>query len=158
MTSVLPGAVVIARIRRLIYVAVVAGVVYSLLSTGSRGGCAGGVTGDGGFLDSYGNPSDIAPTCVSLALGPSPLILIVLVATVLVSLGRVLRRAEDEASALRILDRAALTIIVVAAVSGVVVLIAFSLMPLDGFDGSGTLIWPYPFGIVHLQTSPLTTS
>ncbi len=154
----LPGAVVIARIRRLIYVAVLAGVAYSILARGSKAGCPGGISADGGFLDANGDPSDIAPTCVSLTLSPNPIILIVLVGIVIGALTRVLRWADDDASALRILDRAAAALVLVAAASGVIALVAFGLNPLYGLDGSGTYIWPFPFGAVDLDMTPMAPS
>jgi hypothetical protein len=156
--SMLPGAAVIARIRRLISVAVGAGAVYSIFTSGSRGGCAGGISGDGGFIDANGDPTSIAPTCVTMALRPSPIILIALVGIIVWALGRVLRRAEGEASALRMIDHAALAITALAVASLVIAHVWFTLIPLDGIDGSGTYIWPFPFATVELQTSPMVGS
>lgn len=154
----LPGAAVIARIRRLVYVAIVATVLYSLFVGASKGGCAGGVAADGGFVDSNGKPSPIPPECVTLTLQPSPVMLIILAGIVLWALGRVLRRAESEASAVRIVDRASLAIIMVAGCSVLIAQIWFNLIPLHGIGGTGLYIWPFPFGSVDYQTSPIPNS
>jgi hypothetical protein len=154
----LPGAAVIARIRRLISVTVVAGVLYCVFLGASKGGCAGGITGDGGFLDANGDLTDLAPSCVSMSLRPSPLMLLVLAGMVLFALRRVLRRAGDEASAIRILDRTALAVLLVAAVSVVIAQVWFGLIPMYGIGDSGTYIWPFPFATVDFVTSPMTPS
>ena len=153
--SLLPGAVIIARIRRLLVASIVAGILYSTITHASKSGCPGGVDANGNFIDASGNPTDIPPECVSLTLGPSPVILILMGVIVLWALGRVLRRAESEAAALRILDRAALAVGILAAVSVVVAQVWFALIPLGGIDGSGSYIWPFPFGVVDMQTMPM---
>lgn len=154
--SMLPGATIIARIRRLLWVSIVAGVVYSSLVRASKSGCPGGVDGSGGYLDANGNPTQIPPECVSLTLGPSPLVVLFIGMAVIWSLGRVLRRAGDEPVALRILDRSAVAIILIVATSVVVAQIWFALIPLYGINGSGTYVWPFPFGSVDMQTMPMT--
>lgn len=155
-TALLPGSVVIARIRRLLYVALAAGVLYSMFVSASKSGCPGGITDTGAFIDANGQPTDIAPVCVNMTLRPSPLVLIAIAAIVLWAIDRVLRRADTEASAVRILDRAALAIMIAAAVSVVIAQVWFALTPLYGLDGAGTYLWPFPFGSVDLQTSPMS--
>ncbi|KAA9147243.1 hypothetical protein F6B41_15405 [Microbacterium lushaniae] len=83
---------------------------------------------------------------------------IIFTGMVLFALRRVLRRADDEASAIRIIDRTAVAVIVVAVVSVVIAQVWFSLIPLYGIDDSGTYIWPFPFATVDLVTSPMTPS
>jgi hypothetical protein len=156
--SLLPGAVVIARIRRLVFVWIAASVLYSLSVVASKSGCAGGVTEDGGFVDANGNSSLLPPECVSLTLGPSPLMLILIGGIVLWALGRVLRSADGEASAVRIVDRASVAIIIVGAGSVVIAQVWFTLIPLYGIGGTGTYFWPFPFGSVDIQTPPMPTS
>lgn len=152
----LPGARIVARIRRLLWVSIVAGVVYSSFVRASKSGCPGGVDASGGYLDANGNPTQIPPECVSLTLGPSPLVFLFIGVAAIWSLGRVLRRADDEAAALRILDHTAVAIMVVAGVSVLVAQIWFAFIPLYGINHSGTYIWPFPFGSVDIQTMPMT--
>ena len=154
-TSLLPGAAVIARIRRLLYVTIATGVLYSTFTIGMKAGCPGGVDANGGFIDANGNPTDFPPDCVTLNLGPSPIILILIAGVVLWALGRVLHRADSEASAMRILDRAAIAVIIIAAVSLLIAHVWFALIPLYGVDDTGTYYWPFPFGSVNMQTSPM---
>ncbi|TFV84409.1 hypothetical protein E4V99_04935 [Microbacterium sp. dk485] len=70
------------------------------------------------------------------------------------ALTRVLRRAADEPSALRILNRAAVAIPALAVTAIVVANVWFSVIPLFGIDDSGTYIWPFPFGSVDFQVEP----
>ncbi|GAA1923630.1 hypothetical protein GCM10009775_14990 [Microbacterium aoyamense] len=152
----LPGAPIIARIRRLIWTAIGSALVYSTFISASKGGCPGGVDADGGFVDANGVATEIAPMCTSLTMRPSWIVLVALAAIVLGVLGRVLRRAEDETAALRMLDRAALAIMVIAGASIVIAQVWFAMIPLDGFGGTGTYVYPFPFGAVELDTYPMT--
>lgn len=156
--SLLPGGVIIARIRQLVSAAIAAGVLYSVFTSAGKSGCLGGVTGSGGFLDANGTPTDVVPDCVNLALRPSPLLLLLLAVIVLMALGRVLRRAESEASALRVLDRATVIVIALAAASVLIAQVWFALIPLSGIGGEGTYIWPFPFGSVDFQRSPMVAA
>lgn len=94
--------------------------------------------------------------CVAMSLGPSPLMFIALVVAIIWALSRVLSRADSEEAAIRILDRTAAGIMIVAAASIVVAQVWFALIPLDGINGSGSYLWPFPFGSVDLQIEPMT--
>lgn len=153
--SPLPGAAVVARIWRLVAVTTIAGLMYSIFLGASKAGCGGGFTAGGGYVDANGDPTEMAPQCVSLSLHPSPVVMLVLAAIVLWALRRVVRRATDEASAIHILDRAALVAVVVAGASVVIAQVWFAAIPVYGIDGSGTYIWPFPFGSVDFESSPM---
>ncbi|MDE0546138.1 hypothetical protein [Microbacterium sp. C7(2022)] len=156
--AALPGAAVIARIRRLLIVAVTAVAGYAMFMTASKGYCPGGITGDGRFLDAAGNPTDLAPSCISMTLQPSGLVYLALAAIVIGALTRVLNRAGDESSAVRILDRAAAIVAIVAVASVIISQVWFSLIPITSWDGTGTFVYPFPFGSVEMTTSPMTGS
>lgn len=153
----LPGAAIVARIRRLIVVAVFAAVAYSAFMSASKGYCPGGVTADGSFTDAIGNVVDIAPTCINLTLRPSGLIYLAIVAIVIGALTMVLRRASDQASAMKYLDRAAAGIAILVVLSVIVSQVWFGLIPITDWDGAGTFFYPFPFGSVDLVTTPMNS-
>ncbi|WP_288874293.1 hypothetical protein [uncultured Microbacterium sp.] len=155
--SGLPGVQVIAEIRRLLIVAVVAALVYPTLMVASRGYCPGGIDGSGGFIDASGQPVDEAPLCVQLTLGPGPLVYVGLAAIVLLALGRVMK-ASDQHGALKDLNRAAIEVGALVVVAIVVSHVWFFLIPMEGFaSGSWTVFSPFPFGNIDVTTTPLTT-
>lgn len=96
--------------------------------------------------------------CVDLALRPSPLVLLALVAIVILAVSRVIRAGGDEARAVRTLNRAAVAVAVAVVAAGSVLIaqVWFALIPLGGIDG--TYFWPFPFGLVEMTTTPLTGS
>lgn len=139
--AMLAGAPIIARIRRLIIVALVAGAAYAMLATAQRWQCIGGSAAG-------------AETCTSMQIGPSPVILFAIATIVVVSLGRVLRRAVDEPSAVRIIDRAAIAIAIAAAACGVIAQVWFWALPAPDPSGPFTLVFPFPFASGSLTTTP----
>ncbi|WP_291055377.1 hypothetical protein [Herbiconiux sp.] len=155
-----PGAAVIARIRRMVIAAVVAGLIYSFLTVASKGICVGGVDGSGGFIDSSGNPTDAAPSCLILTLGPNPLMLVLFAAIVVLALTRVLNRAQSEKDAVRIIDRSVVAVAVLAALGIVISQIWFGLIPTWDWTptGSYSFVYPFPFGSVELSITPMTTT
>ncbi|OJW00661.1 MAG: hypothetical protein BGO47_02365 [Microbacterium sp. 67-17] len=92
--SVLPGVEIVAAIRRVATVAALALLAYMTFTRGSAGTCVGGVGADGGYIDANGDPTDVAPQCISLALEPSPVVIIAVVLTFIVALTLVIRRAQ----------------------------------------------------------------
>lgn len=156
--SLLPGAAVVARIRRLVVAALIAGVGYATFAAASRAYCPGGFSADGGFVDAAGDPTDVAPQCISVTLRPSPLVLIAIAVIVVWALHAVLRRAADEASALRILDRATLIVAIVAVASLVISQVWFALIPITEWFDTGVLVFPFPFGLVDMVVGPMTAS
>lgn len=151
----LAGHAVIARIRRLLSVALIAGVAYATFTVASHGGCAGGIDGSGGFVDAAGHPTDAAPMCVQLTLKPSPLMYIAIAAIVLLAIGRVLKAAQ-ESTAVRTLDRAAAGIGVLTVVAIVVSQVWFQQIPLHELtSGSWSVFSPFPFGFIDVTTEPM---
>lgn len=152
----LPEAPIIARVRRLAIVAATSALAYSIFTTAGKSYCAGGIDADGSFTDAAGRATEDPPSCMNLVLAPSGLIYFAIVMIVIGALTRALR-ASDHAEAIRLIDRAAATIWVVAAASVIVSQVWFALIPLDDYR-EGVLVYPFPFGSVELTITPLRTS
>lgn len=152
----LPGAVVIAGIRRLLIWALVVGVLYSVFMSASKGICPGGIDAGGGFIDSEGRSVEQAPLCVSLALRPSAFVYVGLAVIVLIALGRV-AKAADERAALRTLERAIRGAGLLVAIALVVSHVWFQLIPLEQFSSeSWSVFSPFPLGVIDVVTEPMT--
>ena len=152
----LPGVEIIARIRRLLVVGLVAAAGYSMCTTAGAGYCPGGVDADGGFIDAAGNATDTAPMCITLTLRPSGLVFLAIAAIAFGAITLVLRRAVDVPSALRYLDRAAAAIVIITVASVVISQIWFALIPITEWDGTGAFFYPFPFGSVDMDTQPIS--
>jgi hypothetical protein len=156
-STALPGTVVMQRMRKLLILALVSSLVYSMFVGASWGRCPGGSDGSGGFVDGSGNPTDVAPSCISLSLGPNPLIYVVIALIVIGALTSALKKARTEADALRYLDSAAAVISVLIVVCIVVSQIWFWNLPVDEWDGGpANFIYPFPFGSVTTVITPQT--
>lgn len=160
MLSMLPGVEIVARIRRIATTGALALVGYATFTRGSAGVCAGRETADGGYLDAAGNPTDTAPQCLSLTLGPSPAVIIAVVLTFFIALTLVMRRAQSIPAAVRILDRAAIVMVAIAAVSLVVSLVWFGLIVISDWtpDRGYAFFYPFPFGSVEMSVTPMSAS
>jgi hypothetical protein len=76
---------------------------------------------------------------------------------VLLSITRVIK-VDAEADALRILDRAAIAIVVLVAVGIVVSQVWFRLVPIEEFTSeSFTIFSPFPFGNIAASVAPMST-
>lgn len=150
-----PGAAVLLRVRRLVLVAVVGALVSSSFMVATKMRCPGGVDASGGFIDANGDPTDIAPTCTTLSLRPSIVLYLGMALLVVWVLGRVARRTGDEASAIRLIDRTTIAIGAIALASIVIAQVWFALIPIDGIDGSGTYLWPFPFASGEIVVEPM---
>ncbi len=156
LAATVPGAVLIARIRRLLVVSMLGAVAYAMFMGGGKSYCAGGISGAGGFIDGAGQPTTDAPMCIQLALGPSPLVYLAIALIVLLALGRVLR-AGSESAALRTLDRAASGVLALVAVALVVSHVWFAVIPVADIDPrSFTIFSPFPLGSIEVTTAPMT--
>ncbi|WP_124291650.1 hypothetical protein [Microbacterium sp. ABRD28] len=154
----LAGRELVVQIRRLLVVTLVACVIYPGFTRASSASCLGGFGAEGGFIDGNGQPTDIVPQCLSLQMGPGPFVFAAIAAIVLVTLGRVIRVADDLESATRMLRRAALAIMIVAGLSVVIAQVWFALLPVRDWDpASGYFfLFPFPFASVDLTITPLT--
>ena len=152
----LPGLPTIAGVRRLLVWVLGAGILYSFFTTASKGTCTGGFTGDGGFVDGAGNLTDTAPACVNLTLQPSGLVYAALGFVVLLTLSTVLRKADTELAAMRLLDRAVIVVAGIAVVSVLVSQVWFWFIPLPDGNEIGTLLYPWPFATIDVVTTPMT--
>jgi len=153
----LPLRPVVARIRRLVVLAMLAALGYTAFTVSSKSSCSGGVNADGTFVDAAGNVTELAPSCISLALQPSVFIYIGFFAIVIGALTFVLRRASDVPAGLRYLDRAAVTIVILAVASVAISQIWFAMIPINDWNGAGTFLYPFPFGSVDLTITPIPT-
>ena len=153
--STLPGASILRRTRCILFSALGAAFAYSVLSVASKGGCPGGITSDGGFVDAEGRATEIAPMCVNVTLQPSAIVFSAIALIVLVAITRVLRKAESEAAALRMLDRAAVLLVAVTAVWLVITQVSFWMIPLEQWDGGQFFPIPFTFGNVEVDISPM---
>lgn len=152
----LPGAVVIAGIRKMLIWTVVAGVVYSVFMSGSKGICPGGIDANGGFIDADGRSVEQAPLCVSLSLHPSVFVYVGIALIVLFALGRV-TKAVDARAALRTMERAIQGAGLLVAIALVVSHVWFQLTPLEQFSSdSWTYFSPFPLGVIDVSTDPMT--
>jgi hypothetical protein len=151
------GVPVVADIRRLIVIALVAAVVYSIALTASRGYCTGSMTNDGAFVDDVGRDIGTVPLCLNMTLSPSPVVYAALVIVVLVALGRIVSRAADLADAARILNRAGMVIGALVTAAVVIAHLWFWLLPFGGWQAGGGLSFLSPIlvGIVEVESSPL---
>jgi len=151
-----PATSVLRRTRRLIITTLVAAVVYGGLCVASRSYCPGGIRADGSFIGADGNPTDRAPSCISLTLQPNPLIFVALVVIVLWAITRVIRSGGNEAAAARYLNRAGVIVAVTAAGCVVVSVVWFGLIPITDWNGgNANYLFPFPFGSVSLDIRPL---
>ncbi|BDZ65410.1 hypothetical protein [Agromyces mangrovi Wang et al. 2018] len=146
--STLPGAAVLRRTRRLLITGLVTALAYSVLSSASKGYCAD----PAGPADNGGQATDAAVNCVTLSLQPSGIAYLAIAVIVLFAIGRVLRRATDEASAIRILDHAALVMIGVVAAWLIVTHVSFWTIPFE-FDGGVPTLPGFTFGNIRVDLS-----
>lgn len=140
----------------MIVVAAFAAFAYYVLMTSSKGFCAGGVAGDGRFIDSAGNVIASAPPCIQLTLRPSGVIFIAIVAIVIGALTLVLRRARSESDAIKYLNRATAAIGILVAASILISHVWFWTIPITEWSGSGVILFPFPFGSVDVVISTMS--
>ncbi|MGI9822870.1 hypothetical protein [Agromyces sp. Marseille-Q5079] len=153
--ATLPGAAVIRRIRRLVTWAIGTAIVYGTVSVASKGGCPGGIAADGGYLDANGRATDVVPQCVSMTMRPSGVVFLIIGVIVIWALTRVLRRASGTADAIRILDRATIAVVVIAAAWTVLAFVSFLSAPIDQWDGSEPFSSGFIFGSVEIVRTPM---
>ncbi|SDY54455.1 hypothetical protein SAMN05216554_0656 [Herbiconiux ginsengi] len=132
-------------------------VAYSIGTTASKGLCAGGGTVYGGFVDSDGQPTDAVPQCTHLTMSPSWVVYLALVVILVVALTRAARRAGTQAAAVRMPQRAALAVALVAACSSALSLLCFFALPVDGTSGAVSSWLPFPFATVTFEQVPIAT-
>ncbi|MEV8252479.1 hypothetical protein AB0O95_00790 [Rhodoglobus sp. NPDC076762] len=154
-TGLFEAKEIVARIQRLIITAALAAFGYGTFLVASKGICAGGFNGDGDFIDADGSVTESVPQCISLTLGPSGVIYIAIAVIAILAIRAVQRRASTVAEALRYLDRAAAAIVILVVASLVISYVWFSLIPITDWNGSGTFFFPFPFGAVEVDISPM---
>jgi hypothetical protein len=111
------------------------------------------VTGSG-FLDADGQPTDTAPTCGSVTLSASPLVYVAIGLIVVLSLTRILGRADTIDAALRIINNARMVIVVLTLVTFVVGYSAIMTVRVDDWS-SYSLLYPFPFATFDIATYPM---
>lgn len=151
---------IVAHIRRLLIVALVSGIAYALLLRASKGYCPGGFDADGGFIDAAGKATTSSPMCVTLTLGPSPIVYAAIAFIVIFAINKVLKKAPDVEAAVQILGRATAVIGILIAVSILIAQVWFALIPVTEWSSTGSyaFYYPFPFGSVDLAIAPMTAS
>lgn len=152
--GLLPGAAIVVGIRSLLIWAVVAAVLLSSFVRGSMSGCSGGLDGSGGFIDSAGDPTHTVPRCGSVTMSASPLVYTAIALIVLLSLTRILRRADTVDAALRIVNNARMGIVVLTLVTFVVGYVAIMTVQVDDWSNY-SLLSPFPFVSYEISTRPM---
>lgn len=157
VTAPLAGLALVAKIRGLLIVSVIAGLVSPMFMAATTSYCPGGIDGSGGFIDAAGQSVDEAPRCIDMALKPSPLLYVAIGLIVLIAINRVMK-AADEASALRTLGRASMTVGVLVVVAIMISQVWFQTIPIEQFStGSWSVLSPFPFGLIDVTDSPMST-
>lgn len=98
-------------IDRVVVTGIVTAILYSALSTGSAGFCAGGYD-ENGFVDAAGATTTVRPLCLTVNFHPQTGVLLLVAAIVIVT-AFVLGRSSQVARARRITTIAALAIVVI---------------------------------------------
>jgi hypothetical protein len=142
----LRGRALLVEVRQLLINCLVVGVLYSLFTTGSRGGTT--------VTSAPGQPAYE----VNLTLHPSPIIYVAIAAACFYSIHRVLTHVTDEAAAIGVFRRASLVVVLIAACSVVIADVWFFASPLAGWPSPGTWIAPFPFGSQDVSTKMMTRS
>ncbi|RXZ47080.1 hypothetical protein [Agromyces binzhouensis] len=154
--SPLPGAAVLWRVQRLLGWAIGAAFAYSLIGGASKATCAGGVTGDGGYLDGAGRATDAAPLCLTVTLEPSGFAYAVIAVIVFATTTGVVRRAVDPSDAIRRLDRAVVGIVVFVLAWTLITQASFAGISLESWDGAGPFFLEgIRFGNIVTDVSPM---
>lgn len=155
-TTLLPGAEILMRLRRLIIVGILSAIGSWFLIGGSKGGCPGGIDAYGGYLDAAGQPTLDQPMCSSLTLRPNGLMPVLVAIAVIWVIGRIVRAAADEADAIRMIDRTAAVLAIVAAAGIIISYVWFALTPLPDPGASYSVFSPFPFATIEVDISPMT--
>ncbi len=150
----LPGAAIIVGIRSLLIWAIVAAAMLATFLRGSMSGCPGGIDASGGFIDAAGEPTDTAPLCGSITMSASPLVYTAIALIVVLSLTRILRRADTVDDALRITRNAQMAILVLTIVAFVVGYVAIMTVHIDDWSNY-SLLYPFPFVTYDISTHPM---
>ncbi|MBM7503704.1 hypothetical protein ACFPER_09480 [Agromyces aurantiacus] len=154
--SALPGADVLWRVRRLLGWALGLCLAYSVLGGAGTSRCPGGFTGDGGYLDASGRPTDVAPECVTVTLEPAGFAYAVIAIVVFVTITRVVRHSVDQADAIRRLDRAVVGIVAFVIIWLAVTHASFASISLDAWDGTEPFFLEGThFGTIVVDVSPM---
>ncbi len=135
-SSTLPGVVLVERIRRLVLLSVILAVGYGMFVRGQKQWRLG-AAGDW-----------------QLEMRPSPLIFAAAIVIVLVALRRVVRIAETDDDARRILGRAAYGIVALFVIGAVVSFTWFALVQAPDGSNPYTTFFPFPFATGALTTTP----
>jgi glucan phosphoethanolaminetransferase (alkaline phosphatase superfamily) len=136
-----------------ISVFIIASVVYSALSTGSFGGCLGGITGDGGFIDNAGNPTNTEPSCIMMQLHPQAFVYLILAAVALISMTIIRRRQARGLTTKTLTAAGALVIVVVAAAFTVYHLMWVQALLVGDWRNTHDLVVPFLSNVTIDRTS-----
>lgn len=145
------AAPLLRRARTLVLWALGAAILYSSL-VASKARCPGGFSADGGFVDSNGAPTTVAPQCVQLTLQPGPIVYMAIALGVVIALTRAGRAANIDI-ALRIMKHASFVVVAIALVSMAIAVTWFMAAPVP--TPGGTVVFPFPFGGGTMTLTPM---
>jgi hypothetical protein len=150
-TTVTPESRFRSRRNALVVIAVLTAVAYSAFGAASWGYCAGGFSSDGGYLDAGGQPTTVAPQCISAILQPSQWVYLVIALVAIAGIWFASRNLEHAVGRLGI---AALIVVAVGVLATAGGWLAFSQLSSGGWE-SGSLLEVPPYLNVMVEYSPM---
>lgn len=112
----LPGAAILRGVRRTMILGLSLSILYSVLATATTATCPGGGDASGGYVDPDGNPTDVVPSCITLVMGPNPLVFVIFALIAIGAVSSAVRKSTTETDALRYLSSAAIVMAAITAV------------------------------------------
>lgn len=113
-------------------------VFYSAGTTSSRGWCPGGFNANGEYTDADGVPTDSAPLCVNLTLGPSKQVYLAVAVIAVSALIYAYLRRHREQPTVNVLFGATMAIAAITLGSILVAQVWFGQVSGEGLDESGS--------------------
>ncbi|RZU62648.1 hypothetical protein [Zhihengliuella halotolerans] len=158
-STVLPGGQILDRIMRLLVASVAAGLIYGLFTRATKIACVGGVNADGEYIDSSGNVIETTPSCLTLTLGPSGWVYLMMALTAIVLLSRAIQNSPNEATAVHLIRWAGMIVPTLAIASLVISMASFMLVRVNDWAPGDDFAYFVPFGSVELEIndSPVTS-
>jgi hypothetical protein len=150
-TNATPESRFRSRRTALVVIAVVTAVAYSAFGAASWGFCPGGFSSDGGYLDADGQPTTVAPQCVSAVLQPSYWVYLAIALVAIAGIWFAGRNLEHAVGRLGI---AALIVVAVGALATAGGWLAFSQLSSAGWEPGSRLDVP-PYLNVTVEYAPM---
>ncbi|WP_430867534.1 hypothetical protein [Demequina aurantiaca] len=149
-----------SRAGWLFWATVMCTVFYAAGTTASRSWCLGGANASGEYIDAAGAPTDSAPMCVNLTLGPSAQVFLTVAVIAISALVYAYLRRHRERAAVNALFGATMAIVAITLGSMVVAQVWFSQVSGKGLDESGHYTGTLPSVVADttIEISPADVS